>query len=401
MDQRPLFSVVIPTYKRPHYLHDAIYSVLNQDFQDLECVVSDNCNGPDTQVVIDRFRSDKRLRVVRPEQQLSMPDHWEFASGHAEGSWVLLLADRKVIYRSGLSRLKRALDSNPGIDVGAFAVTSYDDRLRRMRWSPPVGKTRVIRTSELVNAFLHKVYQSDDDLWSPKSVNGFYSRELALEVRARHGHYFNLPGTCSPDYCSFFINAAVREASLYVGEEIMLAQGEYESNGRISGSGAVKAYLATLPQRDHYRYVPVKAPFVVNLLMNDFLTIRHAVGGLLSSQSQDSLSYYTSLLRELESKRRRAAVSDDEIQFFERALKEAMRAELNAEQQQLAEEAALRLTAQTTPKAGAPALLRNRIRVSLEKTGVRLPRWMSRAARERFANALLASGFIDYESVAQ
>ena len=40
--KKPFFSITIPTFNKPDYLQSAIGSVLLQDFNDFEIVVSDN-----------------------------------------------------------------------------------------------------------------------------------------------------------------------------------------------------------------------------------------------------------------------------------------------------------------------------------------------------------------------
>ena len=38
----PKVSVIIPTYKRPHYLREALESLANQTFKDFEALVVDD-----------------------------------------------------------------------------------------------------------------------------------------------------------------------------------------------------------------------------------------------------------------------------------------------------------------------------------------------------------------------
>ncbi len=42
LNEKPFFSVVLPTLNRAEYLPFAIESVLNQTFEDLELIVSNN-----------------------------------------------------------------------------------------------------------------------------------------------------------------------------------------------------------------------------------------------------------------------------------------------------------------------------------------------------------------------
>ena len=52
--QQPLVSVVIPTYNRPSYLKAALKSAVEQTYQNIEIIVSDNCSleNPQTMDVV-------------------------------------------------------------------------------------------------------------------------------------------------------------------------------------------------------------------------------------------------------------------------------------------------------------------------------------------------------------
>ena len=47
----PFFSIVIPTKNRPVFLRESIQSILYQDFDDYEIIVSDNFNETETKIL--------------------------------------------------------------------------------------------------------------------------------------------------------------------------------------------------------------------------------------------------------------------------------------------------------------------------------------------------------------
>ena len=85
----------------------AIRSALNQDFRDLEVVVSDN-SGADLaeklKETVDEM-ADRRLRYVRPPTELAMGEHWDFALNEARGEYVGYLTDRMAFKRNALTLL--------------------------------------------------------------------------------------------------------------------------------------------------------------------------------------------------------------------------------------------------------------------------------------------------------
>ena len=50
-----LVTILIPTYNRPQYLKFALESVLNQTYQNLEIVISDNSPNDETESMLQSF----------------------------------------------------------------------------------------------------------------------------------------------------------------------------------------------------------------------------------------------------------------------------------------------------------------------------------------------------------
>ncbi|MBW2569880.1 MAG: glycosyltransferase family 2 protein [Deltaproteobacteria bacterium] len=61
----------MPVYNGGDLLSQAIESILSQDFQDIELIISDNCSTDNTEEVCLKYRKmDKRIRYHRFEENL-------------------------------------------------------------------------------------------------------------------------------------------------------------------------------------------------------------------------------------------------------------------------------------------------------------------------------------------
>ncbi|EJK6792270.1 glycosyltransferase family 2 protein, partial [Campylobacter jejuni] len=54
----PKLSVIVPTFNRQVLLEKAIKSIQNQDFKDLEIIVSDDNSSDDTKSVVQNLQKD-------------------------------------------------------------------------------------------------------------------------------------------------------------------------------------------------------------------------------------------------------------------------------------------------------------------------------------------------------
>lgn len=68
-----IVSVVIPAYNAAKYLPDAIDSIRNQTFQDLEIIAIDDCSTDDTWEIIQGYaQNDLRIRAYQNSQNLGI-----------------------------------------------------------------------------------------------------------------------------------------------------------------------------------------------------------------------------------------------------------------------------------------------------------------------------------------
>ena len=90
----PQISILIPTYNRAGYLAEAIESALDQDYPNLEVIVSDNASTDGTEKWIQRYSADSRFRYFRNETNLgSGPNYRKLLYVYATGEYGHFLTD--------------------------------------------------------------------------------------------------------------------------------------------------------------------------------------------------------------------------------------------------------------------------------------------------------------------
>ncbi|MFL5753991.1 MAG: glycosyltransferase family 2 protein [Bacteroidia bacterium] len=389
MSKETFFSIVIPTKNRPSYLRDAIRSVLAQGFTDYELIVSDNFNDENTAQVIAEFKAEPRLRSFRTDRELNMIDHWEFATQKASGRYVIVLPDRKLLYRDALQKLHRLIKgTKEQYNCISYGVKCYDDINKQMLWNPDTSNSKVLSSGELAENFLSKNYFTSEsfDNYFPKTLNSCYKRSFGEEVRKKLGSYFNNQGVTTPDYSSFFINILLNEEILFSGFPFILSQGEHTSNGRNFGKGNIKSYMDSLGSIDPYEFVPVKAPFIYNLLVHDFMLVQHKLG--MSRYKPEPLNYYYTNYYEY----RFLKDKEPSNLYFLRELEKALEAESKETRERFTElKQASEELESDVPVIGIRNLhlhIRDYLKHNYSHIGV-----VNRVVRHRFSSAMQAAGF--------
>lgn len=100
------FSVLLPTRNRLEYLKFAVKSVLQQDFQDWEIIISDNDSHEDIRGYISSLK-DPRIKYFRSETFLPVTDNWNKALEQGAGEYVVMLGDDDCL---GKGYFRKTLD---------------------------------------------------------------------------------------------------------------------------------------------------------------------------------------------------------------------------------------------------------------------------------------------------
>ncbi|MDX1754884.1 MAG: glycosyltransferase [Marinobacter sp.] len=69
MNEQPMVSVVIASYNMAQYVADAVQSVLDQTWQNLEVIVIDDGSTDNTEAVMERFQGNERVRYFKTENR--------------------------------------------------------------------------------------------------------------------------------------------------------------------------------------------------------------------------------------------------------------------------------------------------------------------------------------------
>ena len=308
----PFFSILIPTRGRPDLLRDALASALFQDFDDFEVVVSDNFNDDRTQKVLDEFSDHRRLRCIRPERLLPMPEHWEFASRQAEGTYVMFLTDRSVLKRHALRTIHNTINAaDTNVPVCSWRWSLYDDVTRREYGDIPTctGSAQMLSSQLMAEDFTKGTSKYPYSL--PRALNSCYRKELVNSLQERHGTVFR---PMSPDFTSAFLLLANINAILYIDQALFISQGLGISNGGNAYAKTATAYLQSLGDRDWFPQVPIKLPLVENSIYQDYLSIQALSGGTLSQINIIWSAYFEKCYRELIEKSGMGLLSAQEIE---------------------------------------------------------------------------------------
>lgn len=117
--KKPLVSVVMPAYRCASTIRSAIESVLIQDVS-LELLVIDDCSPEDLTAVLEPYRADARVCILRNEENLGAARSRNRGVALAKGEYVAFL-DADDIWESGKLKKQLAVLQDTGAVLCATA----------------------------------------------------------------------------------------------------------------------------------------------------------------------------------------------------------------------------------------------------------------------------------------
>lgn len=124
----PLISVVVPVYNGERYLHECIYSILNQTFADLELILLDDGSSDNSGKICDDYAlKDKRVRVIHKKNEGINATRKRGVS-EAKGTWISFCDNDDSLPLDALHNLFNLTD-NTDIVIGFPDTPNYNKEL--------------------------------------------------------------------------------------------------------------------------------------------------------------------------------------------------------------------------------------------------------------------------------
>lgn len=105
-------SVLMPVYNGLPYVKEAVQSVLTQDFDDWELLISDNGSTDGTREYLDSLQ-DPRIRIYKQETNLGVYGNFNFLLGQASATVAKVLCADDWLLPGALERTLRFMEERP------------------------------------------------------------------------------------------------------------------------------------------------------------------------------------------------------------------------------------------------------------------------------------------------
>ena len=129
----PLLSVILTTYNRKNMLKKAIDSVLKQDYENIELIISDNASEDGTDIMVKEYlENNKNIIYIRRETNIGTENGYKAYDDYGRGKYIFFLCDDD--YLMGTTFFSHAVDileNNSNIIIVSGHVCMYIEGLNK------------------------------------------------------------------------------------------------------------------------------------------------------------------------------------------------------------------------------------------------------------------------------
>lgn len=180
----PLVTVGIPVYNGERYVREAISSVCNQTYRNLEILVADNASTDSTVAILHELAAkDDRIRLILNPENLGAASNFNLVLDQGKGEHTVWVASDDLIEPAYISRAVEILNRRPEvvgvysnarrIDENGTTVGNYSESVARARLDDPDAAVRV----------------GDSILGFPAVVVFGVMRRSTMMATGKHGDY--------------------------------------------------------------------------------------------------------------------------------------------------------------------------------------------------------------------
>ncbi|MDB5191324.1 MAG: glycosyl transferase [Segetibacter sp.] len=125
---KPLVSVIMPTYKHEHFIKRAIVSLQGQTFTSWELIIINDASPDDTENVVLDFLTNERIKYYSNLKNTGLGACLNLGISKAIGAYIAYLPSDDVIYKDHLSTLFESLQNNKEAILAYSSIRHYYNR---------------------------------------------------------------------------------------------------------------------------------------------------------------------------------------------------------------------------------------------------------------------------------
>ena len=126
MDNSSLVSVIIPCYNCEKYIAEAIESILNQSYNNIELIIVDDCSTDNSLIIIEKYINNKNVVIIKNSTNSGVAYSINIGIKIAKGEYIARMDADDISHPLRIQKQVDVMLSNPNFSVVGTNVQVID-----------------------------------------------------------------------------------------------------------------------------------------------------------------------------------------------------------------------------------------------------------------------------------
>ncbi|CAH6803352.1 Glycosyl transferase [Vibrio chagasii] len=168
----PLVSVVMPCYNSEDFLNDAINSILDQSYKNIEFIIIDDGSTDRSRDIITSY-TDQRIVYLENEENMGLIDTLNKGCSIANGKYIARFDSDDICLKSRIELQVSYMENHTDVGmVGMYADTINEHgKIQKKKYRPQIKHDDIIKSSCVFCQFIHPTVMIRKSILDDFSLN--------------------------------------------------------------------------------------------------------------------------------------------------------------------------------------------------------------------------------------
>jgi glycosyltransferase involved in cell wall biosynthesis len=171
----PLISIIIPLFNREILIVETLDSVLNQTYNNWECIIVDDHSSDNSVDIVSKYiKSDNRFKfIIRDRLPKGAPTCRNIGLSNAQGEYIIFLDSDDILHQNCLSQRVSKYQDYPDFDFLVFKSFLFEEKITDAKYY-----WNLINDDDIISRFLKMdvLWQTSGPIYKKKyleRIGGF------------------------------------------------------------------------------------------------------------------------------------------------------------------------------------------------------------------------------------
>lgn len=140
INKKDMVSIVVPCYNTSRYIQSCLYSILRQDYENIEIICVDDCSTDETCTLVRHMmRRDNRIKLISTSVNSGLSISRNLGLRNSHGKYVMFVDGDDYLLPEAISLMCSKMDNSDDLVIGSISV-DYEGGENLYGWLPESDK---------------------------------------------------------------------------------------------------------------------------------------------------------------------------------------------------------------------------------------------------------------------